>query len=51
VRAARRGARNRLAVLRSRLAAAQDALAAGRPSITVGGKRLWRNRTHPMPRR
>jgi hypothetical protein len=34
----------RLAVLRSRLAAAQDAVAAGRPSITVGGKRLWRNR-------
>jgi hypothetical protein len=36
----------RLAVLRSRLVAAQDALAAGRPSITVGGKRLWRNRNH-----
>jgi len=36
----------RLAVLRSRLAAAQEALAAGRPSITVGGKRLWRNRHH-----
>ena len=36
----------RLAVLRSRLAAAQDALAAGRPSVTVGGKRLWRNRHH-----
>jgi IS605 OrfB family transposase len=35
----------RLAVLRSRLAAAEEALAAGRPSITVGGKRLWRNRT------
>jgi IS605 OrfB family transposase len=36
----------RLAVLRSRLAAAGEALAAGRPSITVGGKRLWRNRAH-----
>ena len=51
----RRGYRNaaerfaktrRLAVLRDRLAAAEDALAAGRPSITVGGKRLWRNRNH-----
>ena len=28
------------------LALAEDALAAGRPSITVGGKRLWRNRNH-----
>ncbi|MDT5080255.1 MAG: hypothetical protein QOJ80_4892 [Mycobacterium sp.] len=36
----------RLAVLRARLAAAREALDAGRPSITVGGKRLWRNRTH-----
>ncbi|MGH3643600.1 MAG: hypothetical protein ACRDUX_31790 [Mycobacterium sp.] len=36
----------RLAVLRSRLGAAEDALAGGRPSITVGGKRLWRNRNH-----
>ena len=36
----------RLAVLRGRLAAAEDALAAGRPSITVGGKRLWRTRHH-----
>lgn len=36
----------RLAVMRGRLAAAEDALAAGRPSITVGGKRLWRNRNH-----
>jgi hypothetical protein len=36
----------RLAVLRSRLAAAEEALAVGRPSITVGGKRLWRNRHH-----
>ncbi|MDT5363919.1 MAG: hypothetical protein QOC69_5681, partial [Mycobacterium sp.] len=36
----------RLAGLRSRLAAAEEALAAGRPSITVGGKRLWRNRNH-----
>ena len=34
----------RLAVLRDRLATAQEALVAGRPSITVGGKRLWRNR-------
>ena len=33
-------------MLRDRLAAAEDALAAGRPSITVGGKRLWRNRNH-----
>ena len=36
----------RLAVLRSRLATAGEALAAGRPSITVGGKRLWRTRNH-----
>jgi IS605 OrfB family transposase len=36
----------RLAVLRERLAVAQLALAAGRPSITVGGKRLWRNRNN-----
>jgi hypothetical protein len=36
----------RLAALRGRLVAAQEALAAGRPSITVGGKRLWRNRNH-----
>ena len=36
----------RLAMLRERLAAAERALAAGRPSITVGGKRLWRNRSH-----
>lgn len=36
----------RLAVLRDRLAAAEQALAAGRPSITVGGRRLWRNRNH-----
>jgi hypothetical protein len=34
----------RLAVLRERLAMAEQALAAGRPSITVGGKRLWRRR-------
>ena len=34
----------RLAVLRDRLAAAEQALSSGRPSITVGGKRLWRNR-------
>jgi IS605 OrfB family transposase len=36
----------RLAVLRQRLVSAEEALAAGRPSITVGGKRLWRNRNH-----
>ena len=51
----RRGYRNtaerfaktrRLAVLRGRLAVAEEALAAGRPSVTVGGKRLWRNRNH-----
>jgi IS605 OrfB family transposase len=51
----RRGYRNaaerfaktrRLAVLRDRLATAEEALAAGRPSITVGGKRLWRNHNH-----
>jgi len=36
----------RLAALRERLAAAERALVAGRPSITVGGKRLWRNRNH-----
>jgi hypothetical protein len=36
----------RVAVLRSRLTAAESALAAGRPSITVGGKRLWRNRAN-----
>ena len=36
----------RLAILRERLAVAQQALAAGRPSITVGGKRLWRHRAH-----
>jgi hypothetical protein len=36
----------RLAVLRQRLGAAQRAVAAGHPSITVGGKRLWRTRNH-----
>lgn len=36
----------RLAILRQRLAAAEDELARGRPSITVGGKRLWRTRTN-----
>ena len=36
----------RLAVLRSRLATAEEALAAGQPSITVGGKRLWRTHNH-----
>jgi hypothetical protein len=54
-RSRRRGYRNtaerftktrRLAVLRQRLTCAEEALAAGRPSITVGGKRLWRNRNH-----
>ncbi|WP_353365753.1 hypothetical protein [Mycobacterium sp.] len=36
----------RLAALRARLAAAEDALASGRPSITVGGKRLWRTHAY-----
>jgi IS605 OrfB family transposase len=36
----------RLAVLRSRLAAAEKAVTAGCPSVTVGGKRLWRSRNH-----
>jgi IS605 OrfB family transposase len=36
----------RLAALRDRLASAEEAVAKGRPSIVVGGKRLWRNRTH-----
>jgi IS605 OrfB family transposase len=36
----------RLARLRERLGVAERALTAGRPSITVGGKRLWRNRSH-----
>jgi IS605 OrfB family transposase len=36
----------RLAALRTKLAAADAALTAGRPAITVGGKRLWRNRAH-----
>ena len=36
----------RLAALRERLAAAEEVLAAGCPSVTVGGKRLWRNRSH-----
>jgi hypothetical protein len=36
----------RLAVLRARLDNAEKALAAGRPSITIGGKRLWRHRQH-----
>jgi hypothetical protein len=44
--AERSGKTRRLAALRGRLVAAQEALAAGRPSITVGGKRLWRNRNH-----
>jgi hypothetical protein len=51
----RRGYRNaaerftktrRLAVLRQRLSTAEEALVAGRPSIVVGGKRLWRTRSH-----
>jgi hypothetical protein len=36
----------RLAILRARLAVAQEALDAGRPSVTVGGKRLWRKGNH-----
>jgi hypothetical protein len=36
----------RLAILRERLAVAQEALASGRPAVTIGGKRLWRNRSH-----
>ena len=36
----------RLAILRERLARALESSAAGRPSITVGGKRLWRIRNH-----
>ncbi|TDH51923.1 hypothetical protein E2F47_15325 [Mycobacterium eburneum] len=36
----------RLAALRSRLVAAEAALAAGRPSVVVGGKRLWQQRSH-----
>jgi hypothetical protein len=36
----------RLVTLNHRLTIAECALAAGRPSITVGGKRLWRNRNH-----
>lgn len=36
----------RLAALRTRLDAAEVTLASGRPSITVGGKRLWRSRNH-----
>jgi hypothetical protein len=36
----------RLAELRSRLHVVECDLVAGRPSITVGGKRLWRDRNH-----
>ena len=36
----------RLAALRERLVAAEEVLAVGCPSVTVGGKRLWRNRSH-----
>ena len=40
------GKTRRLAILRERLAVAQEALDAARPSVTMGGKRLWRNRSH-----
>jgi IS605 OrfB family transposase len=40
------GKTRRLAVLRDRLAYAESAVAAGHPSITVGGKRLWRTRNN-----
>jgi len=36
----------RLAALRERLVTAERTLAAGCPSITVGGKRFWRNRNN-----
>jgi IS605 OrfB family transposase len=36
----------RLAQLKERLETAGAALAAGRPSIAVGGKRLWKSRSH-----
>ncbi|OIH83750.1 hypothetical protein BLJ79_13660 [Arthrobacter sp. UCD-GKA] len=36
----------RLSQLQERLEAAQTALAAGRPSISVGGRRLWKTRNH-----
>jgi len=36
----------RLASLKAELAAAEQSLAAGHPSLTVGGKRLWRNRNN-----
>ncbi|MCH9766729.1 MAG: hypothetical protein K0U70_02900 [Actinomycetia bacterium] len=36
----------RLAILQQRLVVAEEELAAGRPSITMGGKRLWRNRAN-----
>ena len=36
----------RLAILQQRLVVAEEELADGRPSITMGGKRLWRNRTN-----
>ncbi len=45
-RAERFAKTRRLAVLRERLGDAERALTAGRPSITVGGKRLWRSRNH-----
>jgi hypothetical protein len=40
------GKTRRLAILRERLAVARAALDTGRPSVTMGGKRLWRNRNH-----
>jgi hypothetical protein len=45
-RAERFAKTRRLAILRGRLAVTQEALSVGRPSVTVGGKRLWRNRNH-----
>ena len=36
----------RLAILRERLVLAQEALDAGRPAVTMGGRRLWRDRSH-----
>lgn len=36
----------RLAQLQESLETAQESLAAGRPSITLGGKRLWKTRNH-----
>jgi hypothetical protein len=36
----------RLAQLTHRLETAQESLVAGRPSVTVGGRRLWKTRNH-----